>query len=134
MTAFNIVRFRVKPGRDREFIDAHRNANPGFAGMRRFSLLETGQGTYCVIGEWDSMDRLAAARPGMIGMLDTFRHLLEDIGGGMGVTDPVSGAALVETGRAAKPRKKAKKAAKPTKRKTAKKTAAKKKTAKRKKK
>ena len=24
MTAFNVVRFRVKPGREQEFLDAHR--------------------------------------------------------------------------------------------------------------
>ena len=26
MTAFNIVRFRVKPGRESEFVEAHRKA------------------------------------------------------------------------------------------------------------
>jgi hypothetical protein len=30
MTAFNIVRFRVKPGREREFMDAHKAAERGF--------------------------------------------------------------------------------------------------------
>jgi hypothetical protein len=32
----------------------------------------------------------------MIAMLDTFRDTLEDLGGGLGVTDPVSGEAGVE--------------------------------------
>ncbi|WBY02369.1 antibiotic biosynthesis monooxygenase [Ramlibacter tataouinensis] len=91
MTAFNIVRFRVKPGREQEFIDAHRKADPQFGGMQRFSLVKTGDRTYCVVGEWDSMAELAAARPGMIAMLDSFRDCLEDLGGGLGVTDPVSG-------------------------------------------
>ena len=27
MTAFNVVRFRVKPGREQDFVEAHRNAN-----------------------------------------------------------------------------------------------------------
>lgn len=114
MTAFNVVRFRVKPGRDQEFIDAHRNADPNFEGMRKFSLFSTGPGSYCIVGEWDTMDYLAAARPNMIGMLDNFRHMLEDLGGGLGVTDPMSGAAVVEKGPAKKPKAKAKKkAAKP---------------------
>jgi hypothetical protein len=31
----------------------------------------------------------------MIGFLDSVRHLLEDLGGGLGVTDPVSGEVAV---------------------------------------
>ena len=42
------------------------------------------------------MDSLAAARPKMVGTLDTFRHVLEDLGGGLGVTDPVSGPVVLE--------------------------------------
>jgi hypothetical protein len=54
MTAFNIVRFRVKPGHDQEFMDAHNAVNRGFDGMRKFSLVDTGPGTYCAVGECDS--------------------------------------------------------------------------------
>jgi hypothetical protein len=32
----------------------------------------------------------------MIAMLDNVRDLLEDLGGGLGVTDPVSGETVVE--------------------------------------
>ena len=58
----------------------------------------------------------------MIGLLDSFRHLLEDLGAGLGVTDPVSGESVLslwaqETPKAAakaKPKgKKAKSKAKP---------------------
>lgn len=96
MTVFNIVRFQVKPGHEQAFIDEHRRAEPGFEGMRRFSLIRSGDRRYCVIGEWDSMDSMAAARPAMIAKLDRFRHLLEDLGGGLGVTDPVSGEVVAE--------------------------------------
>jgi len=97
MTAFNVVRFRVKAGRESEFVEAHRKV-PRFdlSGFRRFSLIKTGDRTYCVIGEWDSYESLTGARPRMIAMLDTFRDTLEDLGGGLGVTDPVSGEAIVE--------------------------------------
>ena len=91
MTAFNIVRFRVKPGRDDTFIEAHRRAGRDFKGFQRGSLVKTGERSYCMIGEWDSFDSLAAARPQMIALLDTFRAELEDLGPGLGVTDPVSG-------------------------------------------
>ena len=38
------------------------------------------------------MDALANARTQMIATLDSFRDTLEDLGGGLGVTDPVSGS------------------------------------------
>jgi hypothetical protein len=44
------------------------------------------------------MDSIVAARPEMIEVLDGFRQMLEDLGGGLGVTDPVSGEAVVEIG------------------------------------
>lgn len=97
MSAFNVVRFRVKPGLEDDFIEAHRKMLPDFKGMRKFSLVKTGERTFCVIGEWDSMDSIADARPSMIAKLDTIRHMLEDLGGGLGVTDPVSGEAVVES-------------------------------------
>jgi len=51
----------------------------------------------------------------MIAMLDTFRDMLEDLGGGLGNTDPVSGEAVVEMGmpKPARPKAKAKAKAKP---------------------
>ncbi len=96
MTAFNVVRFRVKPGREGEFIAAHRAWGEKLAGMRKFSLIRTGDRTFCIIGEWSGLAALAKARPKMIGILDRFRDVLEDQGNGLGVTDPVSGEAVVE--------------------------------------
>jgi hypothetical protein len=49
-----------------------------------------------MVGEWNDMDSLVAARPTMIGVLDTFRDMLEDLGGDLGVTDPVSGTVVAE--------------------------------------
>jgi antibiotic biosynthesis monooxygenase len=96
MTAFNIVRFRVKPGREEAFIEAHRRLDPTFAGFQRGALVRTGERSFCMVGEWESFDRIVAARPQMIGILDGFRDDLEDLGGGLGLTDPVSGEAVVE--------------------------------------
>lgn len=94
MRSYNVVRFKVKPGQEDKFIEAHR-LDPGFQGFRGGALVKTGDGSYCFIGEWESMDRLAAARQQMIGILDSFRDTLEDQGGGLGKTDPVSGEAVV---------------------------------------
>ena len=125
MTAFNIVRFRVKPGREEEFLDAHKKAERFFPGMRRFVMVKTGERSYCVMAEWASFDRIVAARPSMIGILDSFRDTLEDLGGGLGVTDPVAGTVVIER---RPPKKTAKKSrAKKPARKASKKTAKKKK-------
>jgi hypothetical protein len=112
MTAFNIVRFRVKPGRENDFLAAHKAANRGFPGMRRFSMVKTGEGAYCVIGEWTSFDKIVAARPAMIAILDTFRDCLMDLGGSLGVTDPVAGIAVMEINGSAKAKPKSKHASK----------------------
>ena len=94
-TAFNVVRFRVKPGREEAFIDAHRRADFAAEGFRGGSLIQTGDHTFCIIGEWESFEALAKGRPTMVGVLDTFRVELEDLGGGLGVTDPVSGEVVL---------------------------------------
>jgi len=43
---------------------------------------------YCLIREWDSIQSILAARRKMIARLDRLRDMLEDLGGGPGVTDP----------------------------------------------
>jgi hypothetical protein len=95
MTAFNAVRFRVKPGREQEFLDAHKKIERNWAGLQHVNIIKTGDRTYCIIAEWPDMDALAAARPNMIATLDTFRNTLEDLGSGLGVTDPVSGPVVL---------------------------------------
>ena len=95
MTAFNAVRFRVKPGRDQEFLEAHKKVAADWPGLRRVNMIKTGDRSYCIIAEWDDMEALAKARPDMIATLDTFRHTLEDLGGGLGLTDPVSGPVVL---------------------------------------
>ena len=95
MTAFNAVRFRVKPGREREFLDAHQKAERNWVGLLRANIIKMGERTYCIIAEWTGMEALAAARPHMVATLDTFRDTLEDLGGGLGVTDPVSGPVVL---------------------------------------
>jgi hypothetical protein len=97
MTAYNVVRFRVKPGREKEFVDHHRVFHASnLPGFRKASLIKTGERSYCLIGQWGTMDDIVRARPQMIASLDEIRGLLEDLGGGLGVTDPVSGEAVLE--------------------------------------
>jgi hypothetical protein len=53
--------------------------------------------SYCAIGEWDSMDALVSARPRMIPCLERFRAMLEKLGPGLGVTDPVFGKIILDS-------------------------------------
>ena len=95
MTAFNAVRFKVKPGRDEDFLLAHQKVDREWPGLNRVNLIQTGDHDYCIIGEWQDMDSLAAARPHMIATLDSFGDTLEEVSDG-NVTDPVSGPVVLE--------------------------------------
>lgn len=95
MTAFNAVRFRVKPGREQEFLDAHKGVGATWPGLRRANIIATGERAYCLVAEWEDTDALAAARPQMIATLNSFRDTLEDLGGGLGVTDAASGPVVM---------------------------------------
>lgn len=97
MSAMNVVRMRVKPGHERAFLDLHETRDLSeFEGMRSLRVVATGDGEYVIVGDWESMEALAAARPAMIATLDQMRSYLEDLGGDLGVTDPRSGEVVVE--------------------------------------
>jgi quinol monooxygenase YgiN len=99
MTAYNIVRFRVKPGMEDAFVETQRRSiegNAELAGSLSAALVKTGERQYCFVGRWDDYDSIIGARPQMISFLDEVREYLEDLGGGLGVTDPVSGVAVIE--------------------------------------
>jgi hypothetical protein len=95
MTAFNAVRFRVKPGRDQDFLGAHKNIHRDWPGLKHANIIKTGDHTYCIIAEWIDVDAFARARPNLISTLNSFRDTLEDLGDGLGVTDPVSGPVVM---------------------------------------
>lgn len=96
MPAFNIVRMRVSPGAVDDYLDFHRNRSldelPGLLGI---NVVQTGERDFCFLGEWTDMEALKAARPKMIAILDGFRDRLESLGEELGVTDPVSGEAVI---------------------------------------
>lgn len=96
MTAFNVVRFRIKPGREEEFLAAHRDGKARWPGLMAGHIIRTGERSYCLIGEWADTAAIKGARPQMIATLDSFRDTLEDLGGGLGVTDAVSGDEVVD--------------------------------------
>jgi len=95
MSAFNAVRFRVKPGRDQQFLDAHRRIAEVWPGLMHANIIKTGDHSYCLVAEWQDMDACIKARPNMIATLNSFRDTLEDLGGGLGVTDAVAGPVVL---------------------------------------
>ena len=95
MTAFNAVRFRVKPERDQDFLNAHDKIGATWPGLLHANIIKTGDRSYCIIAEWEDMDACIQARPNMIATLNSFRDTLEDLGGGLGVTDPVAGPVVL---------------------------------------
>lgn len=96
MTAFNVVKFQLKSGAEAQFLDAHRAGRANWPGLMRGTIIRTGEGSYCLIGEWSDQEALGAARAAMIGTLDGFREVLQDLGEGHGVTDAVSGPAVLD--------------------------------------
>lgn len=59
---FNLVRFRVKPDRDQEFLDARRKVQANWPGLEHVNMIKTGDRTCCVIAHWTEIDSLAKAR------------------------------------------------------------------------
>ncbi len=97
MTVMNVVHMRVKPGQVDACVAIHESMQQ-MAGMRSFRLVKSGERSFIVVGEWDSQDAMVAARPAMIANLDQLRPILEDLGGGRGVTEPWSGEVVLQLG------------------------------------
>lgn len=99
MTAMNVVHMRVKPGMEMDFVRLHKDFDiKNMPGGRNLWLVRSGERSFIVIGEWADMDAMVAARPAMIANLDKLRPLLEDLGGGRGVTEPWSGDVALHHG------------------------------------
>lgn len=99
MTVMNVVHMRVKPGMVDEFIRLHQDFDlKAMPGGRNVWLVKSGERSFIVVGEWADMDAMVAARPAMIASLDKLRPILEDLGGGRGVTEPWSGEVALHLG------------------------------------
>jgi hypothetical protein len=91
----NVVRFRVKSGKKQEFESVFNKAET-WDGQSLHTSAKTGEQTYAGYGLWGNEEKMADARPQMIGLLDSTRHLLEELSPELGVTDPVSGTVVFE--------------------------------------
>ena len=96
MSAFTVVRFRAKPDRAQEFEDLFKVIERKMPGLQRFVLIKSGERNFCSIAEWDTFDHIVRARETMRGNLDRMRPLLEEFSEELGVTDPMSGEAVLD--------------------------------------
>ena len=85
--------FRVKPEPDQDFLNAHDKIGATWPGLLHANIIKTSDRSYCIIAEW--VAACIQARPNMIATLNSFRDTLEDLGGGLGVTDPVAGPVVL---------------------------------------
>ena len=96
----NVVRSKIKQDKKDEYMKKLReffDNMKGTEGLISMKQIQTGPNTYCVVGEWQSENAIAKARPKMIGGLETVRPLLDEISPELGVTDPVSGPVILES-------------------------------------
>jgi len=91
----NVVRFRVKAGQQDEFERIFKAADK-WDGMVLHVLAKTGEQSYVAYGLWESEENMQNAMPQMISLLDSSRHLMEELSTELGVTDPVSGTVVFE--------------------------------------
>jgi len=91
----NVVRFRVKSGKQVEFESLFSKAD-NWDGQLLHILARTGEKSYVGYGLWENEEQMKNAMPQMIALLDSARHLLEELSPELGVTDPVSGTVVFE--------------------------------------
>ena len=91
----NVVRFRVKSGKQAEFESLFSKAD-NWDGQLIHILARTDEQSYVGYGLWQSKEHMQNAMPQMISLLDSTRHLLEELSPELGVTDPVSGSVVFE--------------------------------------
>ena len=91
----NVVRFKVQSGKQPEFESLFSKAD-NWDGQLIHILARTGEQSYVGYGLWQSEEHMQNAMPQMISLLDSARHLLEELSPELGVTDPVSGSVVFE--------------------------------------
>ena len=85
----------MKSGKQDEFESIFSGAEI-WDGQLLHLLAKTGDQSYVAYALWESEEKMVDARPQMIGVLDSARHLLEELSPELGVTDPVSGTVVFE--------------------------------------
>ena len=92
MEACNVVRIRVKPEFEAEFLATYDNPCADLEhGLCHSFLVRTGEHSYCLVSQWYTAVAMRAAEPVLMSGLDRVRHMLEDAGDGRGAAECLSG-------------------------------------------
>ena len=91
----NIVRSKVRASHREVYLKAC-DERPKFEGNISTKYVEIKPNEFFMVGEWNSEDDIAKARPKMIEFLDTLRATLEELSPELGVTEPFSGTVVIE--------------------------------------
>ena len=91
----NVVRFRVKSGKQAEFESLFSKAD-NWDGQLLHILARTGEASYVGYGLWENEEHMKNAMPQLIALLDSTRHLLDELSPKLGLTDPVPGTVVLQ--------------------------------------
>ena len=91
----NVIKYKIKDGSKDECLKKI-NEMSKYEDLISSKYIESGANSYCFIGEWVSEGVYKAAYPKLIELLDTIRDFLKEISPELGVTDLVSGTAVIE--------------------------------------
>ena len=91
----NLVRCKVKASHRAEYLQKF-DERPKFEGNISTKYVEIKPNEFFMVGEWNSEDDIAKARPKMIEFLNELRETLEELSPELGVTDPYSGTVVIE--------------------------------------
>ena len=86
----NIVRVKVKPSHREEYLRKILDDRPKFDGMISAKYVETKPNEFFMVGEWNTEEDIARARPKMIEFLDSLRDTLEELSPELGVYETKS--------------------------------------------
>ena len=92
----NVVRFKVKSDLEAKFEDIFKQSEKQ-PGMIMHFMAKIGDQTYVAYGLWENEDKMRAAMPDMISLLNETRDILEELSPELGMTDPVSGNVIFES-------------------------------------
>lgn len=92
MEACNVVRMRVRPEFEAEFLAILDNPCADVeSGLCNSFLIRTGERTYCLVAQWYSAAAMKAGEVHVLQGLDEIRHMLEDLDDGRSAMEPFSG-------------------------------------------
>lgn len=97
MQTCSVVRMRVKPEFEAEFLALNDNPSHGVEqGLIHSFLVRTGERTYCFVSQWSSLSAQAEGQAVIAAQWDRMRHMLEELEDGRGLADQLCGEIIAK--------------------------------------